>query len=160
MTQDKTTGKAALELQEKKEEINAVDLQREIHKGTNSKRSFEEEVAICVERGRSTYEKDFYVVVLLKKERLLHNVVRQLFFHRESCPTPEFDQILYKYHKERDELEFIWVIPDKQFIDSLPLLRETLPDEQTELINFAYKFRNKDLDRLSAKLNGEIMAIV
>ena len=36
-----SVGKEALKLQEKKEAHTPVDLQREIHKGTNSRRSYE-----------------------------------------------------------------------------------------------------------------------
>lgn len=155
-----TVGAAAIERQKKDEKINPIELQREIHEGKNSKRSFEEEIMVCLERGKEAFNKDFFIVVLFKKERILKNVVRNLFFPRQSCPTPEFDQVVYHYHKERDELEFLWVVPDKDFINSLPVLADVLVEEQDELVKFAYKFRNKDLDRLSAKLNNETKAIV
>ena len=95
-----TVGFEALRLQEKNETHSPVDMQREIHKGTSSRRSFEEEIHATIQRALidPNIQGDFYIVVLFKKERILKNVVRQYFFYRQSFPTPEYDQSVYKFH--------------------------------------------------------------
>lgn len=157
MSTKKSVGGAALELQKKQDEkINPIDLQREIHKGSASNESFEGQIRICVERGKKMYDKDFYIVVLFKKERLLKNVVRQYFFPRKTCPFPDYDQVVYKYSKNPENLEFLWVVPDKQSTIDLALMKHQLSKEQSELVRFVEDFNNGKLDQLSNRLNNSI----
>lgn len=150
----KSVGAYSYELQQKPDEhINSIDLQRQIHKGNTNEDAFENQVRIAVERGQKELEGDFFLVVLFKKERILKNVVRQYFFPRKSCPTPEYDQIVYHFLRKPEELKFIWVIPDKQSTIDLPLMKSVLPAEQQELIQFAEDFNSGKLDRLCEKLN-------
>lgn len=152
----KTAGKAARDLQCKPDEkINPIELQREIHKGKTSDDSYESQVMEAVKRGELCFEGDFFVVVLFKKERLLQNVVRQYFLPRKSCPTPEYDQVVYKYYRFENKLEFIWVLPDIKSCEHLPRLSNQLPAEQQQFLQFIKDFHSGALDRLCAKLNGE-----
>lgn len=99
--------------------------------------------------------KDFYVVVLSRAERLMHNVKRLVFFGRHSCPTPDYDQTVYRYSHERDDLDFIWVIPDKPAcIFYMQNALHLLPEEK-ELARFVFDFRDGTLGKLAAKLNKE-----
>ena len=151
----KTVGQYAYELQQKKDEkINPIDLQREVHKGNSSDDSYENQVRMAVDRGRAEFGGNFYVVVLFKKERLLQNVIRQYFFPRRSCPTPEYDQVLYRYHCFDDKLEFIWVIPDKGTVEALPLISKDLTPEQKEFYQYILDFRTGKLDKICEKLNN------
>ena len=87
-SQEKTVGSIALEKLKRPEDHNSIDLQQEIHKGYASEKSYEEEIWDCVDRGLKdpSIEGDFYVVVLVKKERLLQNIIRNYFLYRKSCP--------------------------------------------------------------------------
>lgn len=153
-----TVGAKALELQGKTDEkINAIDLQKEIHKGHSSDDSFESQVWQVVDRGRNFYEGDFFVVVLFKKERLFHNVVRQYFLPRQSCPTPEYDQIVYKYYRKEDKIEFIWVVPDIQTVRHLDIYRRDLPDDQQWFLQFIRDFKSGELDKRCIQLNKEFI---
>lgn len=156
MTTDpkKTVGQYSYEMQQKPDEkINSIDLQREIHKGNSSEDSFENQVRLAVKRGEEQFEDDFYVVVLFKKERFLKNVIRQYFFPRQSCPTPEYDQVVYHYFPAMRLLEFLWVIPDKQSTWELSLMGKDFPEEQKQLVQFASDFLNGKLDKLCERLN-------
>lgn len=155
---EKSVGFHARELQKKDEKINPVDLQKSIHKGNEGSDSFESQIFECIERGIKAFGQDFFVVVVFKKERLLQNVVRQYFIPRLSCPTPEYDQVVYKYHYKPHDLEFIWVVPDQETCMNIPLFDNFLPAEQQELIKFARRFKSGDLDKKCAALNGESIA--
>lgn len=157
-------GKVALDLQQKalkghSDSTDAIELQREIHKGSNSEKSYEEEVWECVDRGRKdpAISKDFFITVLFKKERHLQNIIRQYFLYRQSCPTPEYDQTVYKYHRKDDDLEYLWTVPNN--VACLALVKDLEagvihPDHET-LAHMAEAFLNRDLDKYCAKLNGE-----
>jgi len=155
----KTVGEAALKLQTKKDEkINPIDMQRSVHKGKNNDDSWENQLKIAIKRGKKKYgNKRFFIVILFKKERLLHNVVRQYFLDRESCPTPEYDQCVYKF--ENDNLEYLWVVPDKETCSTLPFYAAEMPLEYRELIDCTIKFNSGELDKLAIKLNKEILKV-
>lgn len=151
---EKTVGQYSYEMQQKPDEkINSIDLQQAIHAGNESKDSFENQVRIAVERGEEELEGDFFVVVLFKKERLLRNVVRQYFFPRKSCPLPEFDQVVYHFHRKTGSLDFLWVVPDQAATVELPQIRSLLPLEQLELLGHIDDFNSGKLDMLCEKLN-------
>lgn len=153
-----TVGKLAIDLQKKRDlKIDSIELQKEIHKGNFSKRSYEEEVWETIKRGcqDETIKGNFYIVVLFKKERLLQNVVRQYFFYRKSCPTPEFDQTVYRYQPKADSIEFLWTIPNNAACLTLPSRKNDLPIDQQWLISMIESFQDGDLDRYADRLNDE-----
>lgn len=150
-----TVGKMSWEAQQKSnEKLNAIDLQRAMHEGNTSEDSFENQVRLAVERGKKELPADFYVVVLFRKERLMKGVIRQMFFPRISCPTPEYDQIVYHYFLKSDKLELLWVVPNKQSTWDLPLMQKELPEDQQELVQFAKDFNTGKLDKLCERLNS------
>ena len=155
-----TVGEESLKLHEKsigEKGPDAVELQQEIHKGANSEKSYEEEVWDTVDRARkdTSISGNFYIVVLVKKERHLQNVVRQLFFYRQSCPTPEYDQTVYRYHRKDDEIEFLWTIPNNAACMFLPQMGSDLPDDQKLLLEMVEAFHRGDLDKKARALNNE-----
>ncbi len=156
-----TVGEAALKLQESAEKINPIELQQAIHKGNTEDDSFESNVIKAVERGKKELptDADFYIVVLFKKERILHNVLRQYFFPRISCPTPEWDQIVYHYHAKEERLDFLWVVPDKDNCYNMATYKDHLPIEQQQLCEYASDFLSGKLDQRCALLNGELEAL-
>jgi len=151
----KNVGEYSYELQQKNEKINPIELQQAVHEGNQSEDSYENQVRLAVERGEKEFDGDFYVVVLFKKERLMVNVVRQYFLPRKTCPRPEYDQVVYRYHRDSHSLKFLWVIPDKLNCETLPLHKNFLPKEQREFLQYILDFNSGKLDALSDKLNQE-----
>jgi len=144
-----TVGKISLDLSKKTPDSrDPIELEREMHK------DYEKNVFLAIERGKKEFGSLFYIVVITKKEPLMKNVLRNYFTPRSSCPTPDYDQALYKY--DNDTLTFLWVVPSK---DTCELFRDNLlqidPSEK-ELLQFVLRFYDGDLLRLSRKLNGEI----
>jgi len=160
MTAQKTVGESSIELSKKLDQrIVPKEIEESFHKGDNSKKSYEEEVWETVSLGKKDPKiiGDFYVVVLLKKERLMKNVVRNLFHYRGSCPTPQFDQTVYKYHLKPDRVEYLWTIPDTQTCQLLSAIETDLPDDQQPLIYMVKAFNTGALDTYAATLNNEIL---
>ncbi len=158
---ERTAGDISYELEKRGDQkINPIEMQQAIHKGNKSEDSWENQIYNCIKRGIAFYpqDKDFFVVVLFKKERMLKNIVRQQFFYRLSCPTPSWDQVVYKYHRKEERREFIWVVPDKETCMTIPNFVDVLPTEQIELIHYAKAFNNGALDQRCAFLNGELVA--
>jgi hypothetical protein len=145
-----TAGKIATDLMQKGlEQVNPLEYQREIHK------KYEQEIYTCVENGIKKYEGDFFVVVLYKRERALLNVYRAYYFPRQSCPTPSYDQIVYKYHRKDRLIELLWVMPDLETATVFQNHALEVSPEEQGLLHFVLDFYDGTLDKLAQKLNNE-----
>ena len=99
--------------------------------------------------------KDFFVVVITKQERLMPNVFRNYFFTRFSCPTPDYDQTLYKYNFRDDIVDFVWVIPSRDTCMHLKENALLVVPEERGLLEYVLLFADGSLAKLCNKLNGE-----
>lgn len=117
---------------------------------------YEKNFIECIESAKKIYPSDFYIVIETKKEPKLNNVIRNYFIHRLTCPTPTYDNTVYKYHRSCDEIEFLWVLPSKEtykmFMDR-PL---EIPADERELLQFVLDDSDGTLLRKCKILNGEI----
>jgi hypothetical protein len=151
MSKKKTVGQASLELKEKHDVAtrDPIELERAMHK------DYEQEVITCVMRGRQALpHQNFYVVVEVKKERIMDNVIRNLYFYRMSCPTPTYDQTVYKYHHKEEVLEYLWTVPS---IDTCQIMKDNiLQVEEKELLEHVLDFADGTLLALAKQLNNEI----
>lgn len=147
----KKVGQISSELMQKMPEANhsAYDQMGEQLK------EYEQNVWQAVDDGIKKHDGDFFVVVITKKERLMHNVIRNYFFTRSSCPTPEWDQTLYKYYRKNDALNYIWTIPDKETCElMIKYPKEVLPEE-TQLFKYVCDFYDGVLLKVAMKFNHE-----
>jgi len=151
MAERETVGKIATDL--KKNEADNT------HSPTEQMREqlteYDANIHLCLEEGKNEKLGDFFVVVLTKKERVLDNVLRNYFFHRYTCPTPEWDQAVYKYHRAGDHLEFLWVVPSRDTCQYMADNALTIDKEQRELLNFVLDFNDGTLLQRAKQLNGE-----
>lgn len=116
---------------------------------------YENHFYLCLEDGKKKYPKDFFIVVLTKKERLMQNVIRNYFLSTSACPTPTYDQAVYHYDRLSESFEFLWVIPSK---DTCELFRESAlqihPEEQ-ELLKCVLDYYDGTLLKMAKKFNNE-----
>jgi hypothetical protein len=117
---------------------------------------FEKELYGCIDQALIKYAGNFFVVVITKKERLMPNVLRNYFFSRKSCPTPDYDQTVYQYHRLSDQLEFLWVIPARDICQEMLLEAPFVHPEEKELLTYVCDFRDGKLYQKALELNGEI----
>ena len=149
MTRD-TVGKISQELLQKEPETrDPIEIQREVHK------QYEKNIIDCIDRHKGVYTGDFYLEVITKKERLMQNVLRNYFFATQECPTPTYDQTVYKYHRATDTPEFLWVVPAKDICEMLTINAIDVAKSERELLNFVLEFNDGTLLKRAKKLNGE-----
>lgn len=117
-----------------------IDTQREIDK------KYFKEIEDCVKRvkGKPNFEGDFFITVIVKKERLMENVIRRYFIPRKTLPTPTYDQTVWRYTKEGD-LEFIWVIPDHNTCQEIYHHPEKVPENENWLRALVQSFMTGQL---------------
>lgn len=143
-----TVGTIATDLLIKPEITNPIEQMQE------QLSDYDRSLAECIEKALLTYPSDFYLVVISKKERLLENVLRCYFFSRKSCPTPEWDQTVYKYHRFSGP-QFLWTVPSK---DTCELFMRSAPyivPEERGLLEFVQQFSDGTLMKKAKELNGE-----
>jgi len=126
-----------------------IELEREMHK------DYEKNIFECIERCKKEFFGDFYVVVTTKKERLMENVLRNYFFGRKTCPTPEWDQTVYRYFPKDDYLEFLWVVPSKDTCELYKQNALQVDPKERELLQYVLDFSDGTLLERAKKLNGE-----
>ena len=130
--------------------LDPVELQQEIQGD-----SFEHELLTAVERGKKKYHGDFFIVPVNQRFRLFPNVIRTYFIDRLSCPTPEFDQAVYRYIRQHDHIEFLWVIPDRDTCSEMYNNMLMCDPEKRDLLQFVLDFYDGTLLQLAKKLNNE-----
>lgn len=146
----KTVGKISTDLQRKAPDSrDPIEIQRAIH------HDYEKHFSECVDNALKTIEGDFYVCVITKKERLMNNVLRNYFLSRSTCPTPDYDQTVYKYHRNSGTVEFLWVLPSKDTCELFKQNALQIAPEERHLLDFILMDSSGELLALSKKLNGE-----
>lgn len=123
----------------------------------------EDSLNLCVQKHKSIFPGDFYVVILTRQDKVIeeNNIIdnkiqiRSQYIAKVACPTPNYDQAVFKYHKNDDRLEFLWVIPDRDTAFLLKNYALQVDKSERDLLNFVLKFADGSLYKLAKKLNGE-----
>ena len=113
---------------------------------------------LAVENGKKAFNKDFFVTVLTKAERLLTGVIRNYFHPRVTCPDPNYDQALYLYDSSKEEIEFLWVIPDKDVCSHMYTNRYNSSREDLKLLPYVVDFVEGRLHVKQVKFNKKVEA--
>jgi hypothetical protein len=145
-----TVGKIATDLMAKPDNQHTV-----VDQMQENLTDYDKNIFLCAEQAKKIYPGDFYIVVECKKERLLENVIRNYFFARLSAPTPSWDQTVYKYHRNREWVEFLWVVPSKDACEYLTINKYYVIESERELLKFVLDYNDGTLLKLAKKLNGE-----
>lgn len=147
----KTVGQLAVELgQNNNGSTDPIELQREMTK------EYCDNVLQAALDGQKYYTKPYYVVVITKRERLLNNVIRSYYFHRGTCPTPDYDQAVFQFDPRRESFQEIWVIPDKETCHMLYENALQVQPEERQLLNYVLDFASGALFEKAITLNGEV----
>lgn len=117
--------------------------------------AYESNMFEAIERGKQSFPHDFYIVVETKKEPKMKNVIRNYFIVRQSCPTPQYDNSVYRFHRESEHCEFLWVLPSRDVYNMIKNNALNLPKEERELLQFVLEDADGTLLKRCKKLNGE-----
>lgn len=146
-----TVGKIATELQKKEPDTrDPIELQRGMTK------DFEKNLIDCIESGKNKFESPYYIEVLVKKERLLQNVIRNYFVARQSCPTPFYDQFVFQVDIKDMVVNFFWAIPDIETCQTMKQFALEVVPEERQLRDYVLAFYDGSLLKLCQSLNGEL----
>ena len=148
--QRETVGKVATDLMSKQQDTRSViEIEREMQQDYMS------ELMKCIDAHYHIFPGDFFIQVLTKNERLLPNVFRNYFAARRSCPTPDYDQTVFKYDRARGAIDYIWTIPSQDACHHLLNNSLLVVDEERPLLGYVMQFKNGTLAKKCMELNNE-----
>lgn len=110
-----------------------------------------------VEAGRKFYEGDFFIKMIFKKERKFGPTLLPRIFieHCRDCPTPDYDQNIFRYNKHDDTLEHIWTIPDRETCFTYIENKEIVVKEEQQLLQYILDFADGTLYKKAKQFNRE-----
>lgn len=150
MKNEKTVGALAAELLAKPLEVtHPIDQMRA------NLEEYENNMVECYNDAKKKYNSDFYIVVLFRKEKLMINASRNVFFHRMSCPTPNYEQSVYRYDKKDDAMKLLWTIPDIASCRYLKINALSLDGDDRALLRYVVDHSDGSLLNYAKRLNGE-----
>ncbi len=117
-----------------------IDTQREADK------EYFVEIDKCVATHKSWHD-PWYIVIHHKKEHLLENVIRRYFIARQSMPTPQWDQTVWRYEPNTTDLIFLWVLPDENTAKWMAANPADIHPEQHHLLSYVLECLDKTLYR-------------
>ena len=126
-----------------------IEIQREMEE------DYIKNLCECVDNNKNSMPGNFFVIVITKKERLMPNVYRNFYYGRLSCPTPDWDQTVYKYKRSTGQIIFMWVIPSKDACEYLTMNASYVVKEEQQLLKYVLAFNDGTLMHLAKDLNGE-----
>ena len=151
MSKKKTAGAASIEAKKNTPiSQSPVDLEKEMHQ------DYVKNIMAQVEEGMKLYPEDFYIVVLTAADRLLDNVLKCKFLTRASCPTPDWDQAVYKFEKKQERILFLWVLPSQEACEHLTEYAKQVVPAERRLLDFVLKLNDGTLLKIAKHLNGEV----
>lgn len=149
----KTVGEISLELQQKTpDSFDPI----EIASTVCDSEKYITGLTDCVKDGKTLFEGDFFIVVITRTDKILKRVSRLQFRARKTCPSPQYDESVYKYGHEKESIEFLWTVPDKGACNLLRDNALVVVDEERDLLNFVLDFYDGTLLNKAKKFNGEV----
>ena len=135
----KTVGAEALSrLQNPDHSQSIIETQREMDK------EYWGEIDKCV-KAHTNWQEPYYIVIHQKKEKLLENVIRRYFIGRQSLPTPQWDQTVWRFNPKNGNLEFVWTLPDENTAKWLAANPKEIHEDMHELLAFTTDFLTQRL---------------
>lgn len=105
---------------------------------------------------KSHVNQNFFIVVITKVEKLLSNIVRSYFFARTSCPTPNYDEAIYRYDYKKECIQFLWIVPSRDVCFHLLENHLVIAPEERGLLMQVAAFATGELYNYCRYLNREI----
>jgi len=106
---------------------------------------YESTVLKTIENGKREFNnKDFYVDMVWRQLQDADDVnfVGVAF---EACPTPHYNQTVYKYHHAADELELMWSLPNEEDCLDMYHNRNSVTPDEWPLMKYVMSFYDRSL---------------
>ncbi len=94
-----------------------------------------------------------FFVMLTKYRDPVSGAGRTFLTTHIACPTPHFFQSVWRFNPDGDQLKYLWSLPGPQRTVDMYNERAYVPIEEWELMRYAIRFLDGDLDKFVVHLN-------
>lgn len=143
---------------------NVVNKEIEVHELTDVQRTLQSKYIERLKGSVDQFKKvhpdhhqNFFIEVITKAERLFRDYPRTYFIGRKTCPSPGYDQSVFRYNWLDDNIEYLWTLPDMANANFLASHCLEVPVEQRQLLGFIMDYYDGVLFRKCKELNNEQM---
>lgn len=152
MPRSETVGKVATELWDKQLDTRNV---QEIISASMSRAELAFDEAI--KDGKKKWHGQSFFIVALSRDfrKLMYKTLMNQFVARQTCPTPNYDQHVWRYDFHSGQTEYIWSIPCKEACHYLKDNALLVAPEEKELLRYVLEYADGTLYKKCKKLNGE-----
>jgi len=134
-----------------------LDTRDPIELAEPAKKTVWDEIQECIDVHKRIFiQSDFYIVIIIQKVPALPRTFRRYFAGVLACPTPDFDQSVFKYHWRDEMIEFLWGLPNEQACIQYKMNALNVIAEEKALLKDILDFYDGTLLELAKKLNGEL----
>jgi hypothetical protein len=122
-----------------------------------AERTYLDELYSNIEKGKELYPQEpyFFIEVFTRQDKIMLRTLVSTFVARITCPTPAFNQTVYRYIKSEDVLEYVWTVPSNE--RCLYYLKNPISANEGEraLIGFVHDLKDGTLEKIARELNHE-----
>lgn len=109
-----------------------------------------------IENGKKEFpHKDFYVDIVWKTKRDESYEIEYVGVAWQACPTPHYNQTVYKYNRAVDDVEILWTLPPEQECLDMYEHRNELDASEWPLLPYVMSFYDGSLFNLVNKKEKE-----
>ena len=109
-----------------------------------------------VDKDKLLTDGDLYIEVCTKRNPIMPEMIGNWFKSRITCPTPWYDQSVFRYDRKADKIVYLWTIPDVQICYELVQNQLLLSPDERALLKFVLDFKDGTLLQMAKKLNNEV----
>jgi len=102
------------------------------------------------------YAKKYYIIIFGTSEVASHHINRIKIIVRQTLPLPEWKQTVFSYDNRKNELNYLWSLPNKE-TSNLMLLNPDGFDK--DLINYIREFLDGSLEKFAIEENEKTVKI-
>jgi hypothetical protein len=104
------------------------------------------------------YNRNFYLVLVLTNEKTPGNLPVDHIFTRRSCPSPGYNQNVFKYHHISGSLEYLWTIPRQHIYWHMYKNKSYYlqSEKHKRMMSFIVLMESGELLKWCIKENGEL----
>lgn len=115
----------------------------------------------CILEGKKVLpNKDFFINIVILPDKMAEGFLDRLSMKhtrqvRSSCPTPDYNQVVYHYKHQDNKLSFLWTVPTRDMVGGLLRHRDRVLPQYFDLLIHVLNFADGSLLKLAKHLNGE-----
>lgn len=117
--------------------------------------TFMDELFQTLEYEKNHSVNDFYIMSVIRVETWPKKQFQKRFIAREECPMPHFEQSVWHYKRNGDQLDLLWSLPPKDWCEAIRNDPLNCPEEIKDSLPYVMDYYAGALRDKAIELNRE-----